>query len=251
MDIDTDFDFTTDSRAFWDGFWTHKGGLGHGNSDPDLESPTLRRYHSTLWHRPLPNGEMFDIMEWYGNDYIRYRDWHLGSDSITTGFRNGRCRRLIEEVQDSFDDPEDYYPWMESFIRRTYTIGGSIIFPKHKASMNQMRGTIRQISDRWDFTLECIRRYYAGECSPLMDCIRSDSWFFDLFVDFKGYVDFFLLQDCVSSDYSKVELWLDTELFAQDPFPKDVDEYMHWIDKSLDFVGRRNRRIKELAARMP
>ena len=34
------------------------------------------------------------------------------------------------------------------------------------------------------------------------------------------------------------------------PFPKDVDEYMQWIDRCLDFVDRRNERINELAAKM-
>ena len=66
-------------------------------------------------------------------------------------------------------------------------------------------------------------------------------------MDFKGYVDFFLLQDCVSKDYQKVNLWVDTEPFVRDPFPKDVDEYMKWIDANLDFVSRRNARIADLS----
>lgn len=250
MPIDVDFDFTTDSRAFWDGFWYKNGGLGHGYSDPDIDSPTLRHYHSILWRRELPNGQLFDIEEWYGNDYIRYHDKHFGSDSITTGFRYERCRSLIEDVEDSFDDLEDYHAWMESIIRRTYTIGGSIIFPKHRNSMNQCRGTDRRICDRWDLTLECIRRYYSRESSPLENCIKEDSWFYDLFIDFKGYVDFFLLQDGVSNDYSKVILWIDTEPFVDNPLPKDVDEYMKWIDRSLDFVSKRNGRISELSRRL-
>ena len=75
-----------------------------------------------------------------------------------------------------------------------------MIFPKHPSSMNQNKGTNRKISDRWDLTLECIRRYYNGEESPLYKTINRDKEFYDLFVDFKGYVDFFFLQDCVSED---------------------------------------------------
>ena len=254
MDIDVSFDFTTDSRRFWDDFWYRNRGLGHGTSDPDLESPTLRRYHSLLWRRELPNGQFLDLREWYGNDYIKWNDRRFGSDSITTGFRYGKCRKLIEDVEDTFDNLEDYHQWMESVIRKTYTIGGSIIFPKHHQSMNQCRGQNPRIVDRWDLTLECIRRYYDGiddpDHNPLSSCIRMDSWFYDLFVDFKGYVDFFFLQDCVSKDYSQVRFFIDTEPFEYHPFPKDVDEYMSWIDRNLDFVSKRNKRIRELASGM-
>ena len=74
--------------------------------------------------------------------------------------------------------------------------------------------------------------------------MEQDRGFFYLFVDFKGYVDFFFLQDCVSNDYSKVKIWLDTELFVTNPFPKNVDEYLKWIDSNLDFVEKRNKRIE-------
>ena len=33
--IDVNYDFTTDSRGYWDGFWTRNDGLGYGGSDPD------------------------------------------------------------------------------------------------------------------------------------------------------------------------------------------------------------------------
>lgn len=243
MEIDTDFDFTTDTPGFWDDFWERKDGLGYCGNDPDSRSPTLRYYHSILWRRELPSGEFFDLEERYGNEYIRWKDMRFASDSITTGFRFSKCRSLIDAVSDSMDNYKD---WAESVIRRTYTIGGSIIFPKHVNSINQARGSNRRICDRWDLTLECIRRYYSGERSPLEDCLKRDSGFFDLFVDFKCYVDFFLLQDCVSKDYSKVMMWLDTDLFEKDPLPKNVDEYMHWIGCELDFVEKRNQRINQL-----
>ena len=67
--------------------------------------------------------------------------------------------------------------------------------------------------------------------------------FFDLFVDFKGYVDFFYLQDCVSNDYNRVNFWLGSANFEYYPLPKTVDEYLYWIEKELDFVDKRNQRI--------
>ncbi len=35
-----------------------------------------------------------------------------------------------------------------------------------------------------------------GEPSPLDKALEKDKGFFNMFRDFKGYVDFFLLQDC-------------------------------------------------------
>ncbi len=247
MHIDTTFDFTTDTPGFWDGFWERKDGLGFFGRDPDSCSATLRNYHRVLWSRELPNGQMMELVEGYGNDYLNWDGMRFASDSITTCFRYKRCRALIDEVSGSMDD---YREWMESIIRRLYTIGGMTIFPKHWNSINQIRGSRRIISDRWDLTLECIRRFYDGKESPMTRYLEKDREFFDLFVDFKGYVDFFFLQDCVSNDYSKVRMWLDTELFETDPFPKDVDEYMKWIDSNLDFVDKRNERIERFCKNM-
>ncbi|MFQ8601152.1 MAG: DUF6994 family protein [Oscillospiraceae bacterium] len=66
-----------------------------------------------------------------------------------------------------------------------------------------------------------------------------------MFVDFKGYVDFFHLQDCVSPDYSKVKMWLGEPVFTYCPLPQTVDLYFSWIENNLNFVKKRNQRIQE------
>ena len=139
----------------------------------------------------------------------------------------------------------DYKSYYEGLLRKSYTIGGMIIFPKHPGSMNQRKGTNRIISDRWDLTLECIRRYYEGEDSPLYKTINNDKEFFDLFVDFKGYVDYFFLQDCVSDDYSKVKIWCGEGLLKDSGLPNSTDEYFQFIDNEFDFLEKRNKRIKD------
>ena len=112
--------------------------------------------------------------------------------------------------------------------------------------MNQFRGNSKgPIRDRWDRTLECIRLYYLGKPNPLSNVLKEESWFFEKFVDFKGYVDFFLLQDCVTPDYSEVVPWVGNLDFKTPPLPKDVDEYAQWIHNNIDFVDRRNARIAE------
>ena len=36
MDIDIDFDFTTDTPKYWDNFWEQDDVLGVRNNDPDI-----------------------------------------------------------------------------------------------------------------------------------------------------------------------------------------------------------------------
>lgn len=238
--IDTSFDFTSDSPGYWDGFWENRGGLGVGSCDPDAVSGTLREYHRGLWSKQLPCGKEMILVPGSGPNYLTWNDYRFASDSILVSFRYERNRSLIEKVSEKVPD---YRGFVENYIRRFYTIGGMIIFPKHPNSINQAKGTSRLIGDRWDLTLECIRRYYAGADSPLYDVLNRDRDFFSLFVDFRGYVDFFFLQDCVSADYSRVEIWLGSGDFNESPFPQSADQYLEWIDKEMEFLNKRNSRI--------
>ena len=242
MIIDTSFDFTTDSLHYWDNFWENNCGLGGGGSDPDSASKTLQRYHQLLWSKELPNGEKMELKAGSGPYYLTWKDYRFGSDSIIVSFRHSKCEELMKAVRASMPD---YVQFVESFVRRTYTIGGEIIFPKHVNSMNQRKGCHQLIGDRWDLTLECIRRYYIGEDSPLFSTIQADKAFYNLFVDFKGYVDFFFLQDCVTEDYKTVRIWQGKGDFNENPYPQDVEQYLRWIDNQLDFTAKRNQRIAE------
>ncbi len=240
MIIDTSFDFTSDCPHYWDGFWENRGGLGAGNCDPDSSSKTLQKYHCTLWSKELPCGERMSLSCGTGPNYLTWKNFRFGSDSIIVSFRYEKYRDMIKKIEKAMPD---YKSFVENFIHMTYTIGGMIIFPKHNGSINQRKGSNPLIRDRWDLTLECIRRYYRGENSPLYDTLLWDKEFFDLFVDFKGYVDFFFLQDCVTDDYSTVRTWLGNSKFEEDPLPKTVEEYKVWIDQQLIFLRKRNARI--------
>ena len=39
--------------------------------------------------------------------------------------------------------------------------------------------------------------------------MRGNRKYYDLFLDFKGFVDFFFPQDCVLEDYSAVDIWME------------------------------------------
>ena len=169
-----------------------------------------------------------------GSNYLTWKNFRFGSDSILASLRYVRYREMLEEVSKTIPK---YKEFIESFIHKTYTIGGSIIFPKEN-SINRARGVNPFIKDRWDLTLECIRKYYKNEDSPLYETLVMNKEFFDLFVDFKGYVDFFFLQDCVSEDYKTVIFWIGDGDLSKNPMPKSVDEYLLWIDKQSRPQGR-------------
>jgi len=134
-----------------------------------------------------------------------------------------------------------------SFFSICSTIGAYIIFPakriNNKMTINGARGVNHKIQDRFDLTLECIRRFYLKQQSPLTDVLERNSNFFKLFSDFKGYVDYFLLQDLVERDYMTVKFWSKFDNFETTPLPKDKDEYLSYKSKLLDFVQARNQRI--------
>ena len=142
--IDITFDFRSDTPI---------------GEDPDKYSQTLKTYHQLLWSKALPNGEEMELSKGKGLYYLTWKDFDFGSDSIIVELRYQRNKRIIDEVGRIVGNIEAYY---EDLVRRSYSIGGMIIFPKHINSMNQARGRNALISDRWDLTLECIRRYYSG-----------------------------------------------------------------------------------------
>jgi hypothetical protein len=84
---------------------------------------------------------------------------------------------------------------VQELFDRGSTLGGYLIFPNNqvnrKHTIDQARGVLRLTDDRFDLTLECIRRFYVGEPSPLAEVLNRYASGFELFEMFKGYVDFF------------------------------------------------------------
>jgi hypothetical protein len=144
----------------------------------------------------------------------------------------------------------DQIPEVErlEFSRIGLSIGGLMFFSMgrvdRKYNINQARGTHPCISDRFDLTLECIRRYYKGnQWSPLQAVMNRYDFFFELSGDFESYVDFFLLQDLVTDDYSAVKFFVPFNDFAGSPLPAGVKEYASYRERTLVFLHGRNLRI--------
>lgn len=209
--------------------------------DPDSHSRMLKRYHQVLWSKPLPDGRLLSLSDTTPNAYLHHSspdvgELFLGSDTIFTSHR-GRLNHLYRQLSDSVN---------EDFLRSGYTIGGSIVFPGNRVggrqTINQARGMHPRIQDRFDLTLECIRRHYAGESSPLGETLGRYAGFFELFGSFTGYVDFFHLQDLVRED-GTIGFIHDFDDFRGPALPQDLPAYVRYREETLVFVAARNRRI--------
>jgi hypothetical protein len=229
--IDTTLDFRTD----------HTPGR-----DPDTYSPTLRDYHLLLWSKPLPSGAMFSLEASRAPYYFRHQSglgkFRLSSDAVVPTFSRAR----------EFKDIMAHIPQGETdeFNRLAYTIGGMMVFPANQIggqmTINGARGCNGRIRDRFDLTVECIRRQYLGEPNPLSGVIARYWDFFGLFEDFAGYVDFFLLHDLVDQEKSTVRFFAPFEGFSTSPLPRPLTVYLGYRERAMNFIRARNRRIATL-----
>jgi hypothetical protein len=230
-DMQTDIDITYDFRRD-----TPEG------KDPDGHSKILRLYHKELWSKPLPCGKLFQLNDAVPGHYLYHQssvgEFSLCSDAVIPTFKWNR------QIQEMVPESE-----LEAFNAKGYTIGGMMVFPCNridgKWTINQARGCTRSIGDRFDLTLECIRRHYINDTSPLTDVLARYTTFFNLFADFRGYVQFFLLQDLVSDDYSMVHMSQPYDDFSGSPIPTSIAEYRAYESDAVAFIDARNRRIRD------
>jgi hypothetical protein len=116
-----------------------------------------------------------------------------------------------------------------------------IIWPGNRIdgrmTINGARGFLHKVSDRMDLTLECVHRHYRGVPSPLGEVFARYGGFFALFDDFRGYMDFSLLQDLVTtSDYRAVKFLLPFDDFRTPAVPQDIDSFASYRQRSVDFL---------------
>jgi len=233
MIIDTSFNVYTDAQG----------------GDPDSTSPTLRKYHKILWSKPLPSGKSFNLNDNKNGVYLYHNselgEYFLGSDAITHSYKNHKrklwlTQQISDEVTELFDTGS--------------TIGAYTIFPNNridgKHTINGARGCNSLIDDRFDLTLECIRLFYLGQRSPLIDTLVRYKNFFDLFETFTGYIEFFLLNDLVD-EHQKIKFYLPFDNFKTKPTFAGVDDYLTYKKRVTDFIKSRNKRIEMYMYKQP
>jgi hypothetical protein len=218
--------------------------------DPDSYSKILRNYHKLLWSKELPNGKAFLLKDDVEGVYLYHNsalgEYFLTSDAFIHTYSSWqRTKDLIKQIPKNEIEYFDYI---------AYTIGGIILFPGNRINklptMNMDRGANKYINDRMDLTLECIKRYYNNENSPLFETIKRYDDFFQLFNNFKGYCEYFLLQDLVKENFYEINFFLPFNDFIYNILPKDVEEYNEYKKNSIDFLNKRNNRIKEYSKKL-
>jgi hypothetical protein len=211
-----------------------------GGLDPDAHSPTLAQYHLALWRKPLPSGDLLDITVTGAAPFIFYcsnTGQQLASDAgINSYTRWKRMQQIVGKIPDRDN---------EAFRDANSTIGAYIVFPRHKQSINQIRGRHPAIADRLDVTLECIRLHYAGEDNPIGGVLQQNAAWFSLFKDFRGYVEFFFLQDLVTDDFSEVRFHVPFAGFNASALFGNIDEYLTYRLDAMRFVKARGQRMLE------
>ncbi|MBQ9196046.1 MAG: hypothetical protein IJ157_02290 [Clostridia bacterium] len=229
ISIDIDYDFRADSNG----------------KDPDAYSKALRAYHQFLWSKPLPSKGILEL-DRNLNNVSSCGAFSFASDSIMPTYSYWDAYQSIIKQIDQRQ--------LQLFEHHTYTIGGMIIFPRNrienKMTINMSRGVNKYIRDRFDLTLECIRRYYRREKSPLYDCLRRYASFFDLFDGFDGYVSFFFLQDLLADDQS-IRFFLPFSDFSKDALPQTPNAYYDFMENSIQFIERRAQRIAKWSMSVP
>jgi len=226
MEVDTMFNVYNDARG----------------GDPDITSPTLRKYHKILWSKPLPNGMAFDLSDNKSGVYLYHKsqlgEYFLGSDAITHSYRNHKrkqwlTRQIPDEVSELFNTGA--------------TIGAFTIFPNNrvngKHTINGARGCNSWIDDRFDLTLQCIKLFYQGQQSPLYGTLLRYRSFFELFESFIGYIKFFLLDDVVD-EKGEIKFYLPFDDFKTKPAFSHTDDYLFYKSRVKEFVISRNKRIE-------
>tara|TARA_R110001592_G_scaffold35475_1_gene120649 strand:- start:290 stop:1006 length:717 start_codon:yes stop_codon:yes gene_type:complete len=222
--IDIDYDYRLDSKC----------------GDPDTDSPKLYDTHRFLWNKEISNNSKLNL-EILSKSYGRLILKTNLSDNLSS---DRMCPHFVGKYKGKLDG------WLSDsdkvkFQQKVRTIGGHIVFPAHKKNgftINQARGVNRKISDRFDLTLECFRRHYTNEESPLTNTLESYSDFFKLFKDFKGYIDFFMLQDFIENN-GEIKFSLPFDDFNRSALPENKEEYLSYMKSTIELIDKRNERI--------
>jgi hypothetical protein len=233
------------------------------SQDPDKDSKILKGYHKKLWGKKLPSGLLLDLSDSTSKDcnYLFFQTdsqgIRLSSDWIINTYLhwpslNGLKNEFLVKYEKEYND----------FNKIAHTIGSYILFPLYPIDTPRGAQTINQarctryadkIKDRFDLTLECIRRYYnkkenpyINEENPLGNVIERFDDYFQLFKSFEGFCNFFFLQD-LTKKYTEIDFFLKFNKFEPNPQPKTSEDYFIYMNKATEFIKTRNKRIMDYA----
>lgn len=131
---------------------------------------------------------------------IKNKDYKLSVDFIGPSRHHAKCRKVKEDVI-----------LISQILSRE--IGGHIIFPSERFTVNNVEKSINEIrsyrfKERIDFFLFELKQWFGKNnkvkaAQPVFD--GNKDWF-SQFIDFKGYINYFKLNDFVNENYEVYDL---------------------------------------------
>ncbi|MBQ8481264.1 MAG: hypothetical protein IJ532_01865 [Alphaproteobacteria bacterium] len=308
IEIDITECFADDSEYFWKNFaqWENEDFSGIYSAKkglPDIDASSLRLYefYGKLWTLQREKFKKDDInipdVDIYEGKYLYLNDkkMKLSSDSfISIYWHWKRMKTLMLEIYDDKDNLSKeidqlknrlntlkikendrwfsdkfslYKTFIWHYLQYANTIGGFIVFPRIYNSINVKRAN-SPICDRFDLTLECIRRAYLNgyfdksDDNPLFNISDEDKEFFKMFGTFENYAKFF----CLNESYDKKHNWVTEDCSAvydllnenkeetldnwdfnkKTPLPQNEKEWWTFYRNIMDRLEARNKQIKDV-----
>ena len=273
--------------------------------DPDATSKKLYEAHNRVWNEQCENFNIpkvslnknceLKINEkeiYLGSDSIMSIYWHWAGkqypyknmqeiiDYVNSNIENtAEYRDLCKEIDENFSDAANlrhkpdkeqatdiFKNFIWCYLQKANTIGGFVLFPRHHSSINSMRGCNSKIRDRFDLTLECIRRayqyrdFYREDNNSLFGLSEEDKEFFRMFGSFENYIRFFCLDAWVNENYTAVydllsedkKKTLPTEKWPTEILPCDynkeekIAKWWTFYRNIMNRLDARNEQIKKL-----
>jgi len=217
------------------------------HKDPDSYSKILYDYHYILWHnKEIKTDVYFKLLK---QDKTPYKFMYYINDTVYTLSSDAMIHTYLKWKSLNHLNLSYTSELIKEFRHLSLTIGGYIIFPSNKINnkptINASRGMNPYIKDRFDLTLECIRRWYLNQESPLFEVINRYKDFFNAFETFKNYVRFFYLEPLINKDET-IQFWLPINDFdSKEVIPKDLDMYKMYMENVKKFIRERNRLIEK------
>jgi hypothetical protein len=122
-----------------------------------------------------------------------------------------------------------------------------MVFPANRVggrmTTNGARGFHPRIKDRLDLTVECIRRHYRDEPSPLSDTLARYTNVFGLFRRFRRLRELFPPSGSGGRVHFQGQVFHPVEDFTVSPLPGTLEAYLGYRKRAVAFIESRNRRI--------
>ena len=154
------------------------------------------------------------------------------------------------------------------YLKESRVLGGHVLFPKtlwingtieytgKGGTINTARGGEKGFCDRFDCTLQDIKLFYSSQNSKLEKYYNKYNEWLYLFKSFKGFIDFFSLNDFCNPNYEVYDLssvddnmkytrLIDTS-YSDISFYKinDMEIYSNFIKGNENAIKLRNKRLQ-------